>query len=860
MSSATSTPSDRVPLSGTVRTYFERAGYGYIEPDDESSQVELLLVNRRSLRPPHTSLTKGDRVTFYTEQIPRGTLATDVHPEMEQIDQHPELSEGGVGYIAATHYDRGFGFIQLVDGRYPFFHLTYLEHPTRLPPLGARVQCNVVTTHKGLQARDIAIVSASFPDEVAQTLAQHTTPPTNLLAQAVLARDSKDYTRARKLYEQGLRENPSLQLILSYAAMEKNLRRRLQAMAAYERGIALFPKTSKLYEDAGVLASTMGLADRAIQLLTKALQLCRTTTQGGEKGVLLALARIYYHRGDGASLRDSITHYEEARQTSGKKGPGNRLSNSDTLALNIAKIRLQHPRGELTYRFLTSCGFPIVQAQLHPETTVGADLILSVDNPELSESYGISGTVMVRCMFKSSFSRDDLVAIDKKIRSGSGGDVVSDHIIILVLASVTESLQRLLVNRIEDRSKRAPVVLPVSQETIEHEESAFAALRQTLERWLYRRDLFALNFPVIGRRFFGRARFVSELRDAISTGTPVGVFGLRKVGKTSLLKETARRSNENGDIVAYLDLMRIPADISNPRWLYWKILNLLHDEVSAHQYIDMRWRLGGKYHDFLDVPADLAVATYFDSDLSELLRRVEHAPISPRPKVILLLDEIERLLPTRLGGPRLEGYFDFLGYLRGLCQETSAFAVIVTGANAAVSELSQFDGRDNPVFNFFREIYLQLMEEEECDSMVRTIGRGMGLRFTAEATSLLFQMTGGHPFFTRQLCSFVASQYHERPLEVTHAHVSGVLDDYVHLSGKDYREIMERLARDYPQEREACLQLAEFDDPIDFGRLGLDSTQDAMALRHLIGYQIVSFRQGKVALTMELLRRWLRQR
>ena len=214
---------------------------------------------------------------------------------------------------------------------------------------------------------------------------------------------------------------------------------------------------------------------------------------------------------------------------------------------------------------------------------------------------------------------------------------------------------------------------------------------------------------------------MAELRDAISTGTPVGIFGLRKVGKTSLLQETARRAIENGEIVVYLDLLRIPADVDDSRWLYWKILNLLYESVSRMRFIKMRWRLGGYYRDFLDVPTDLPVATYFDSDLSELLKCIEKLGVTPRPKIILLLDEIERVLPSRLGKREFMGFFDFFSYFRGVSQETSSFVVMVTGANAAVSETSQFEGRDNPVFNFFREIYLQLLEKNESQFMIRTL-------------------------------------------------------------------------------------------------------------------------------------------
>ena len=641
--------------------------------------------------------------------------------------------------------------------------------------------------------------------------------------------------------------------------MEKNLRNLADAMKIYEEGIRLFPRVSKLHEDAGVLASSMSQLEKAIDLLSAALELCRTTTQGGEKGVLLALARVQYQRADRNSLTRAIEFYEAARTASGRRGAGN-LPAIDHLSMNLAKIRLQHYRGNLVYNFLVSCGFPIVRANLHSQTTLGADIIVQIETPEMMESYGISGNVLVRCIFKSSFALSDLNEMDRMITSDGTDYLISDQIALLVLASIPQDLERRLFQRIEDRNRHGPVVVPLPQEIIEKEQMGVSALHEVMDRWLYRRDLFALNFPVIGRRFFGRERPMAELRDAISSGIPIGIFGLRKVGKTSILKETERRAAETGDIVIYVDLLRIPEDVGDTRWLYWRISNLLHAEVSRHRFIRMRWSLGGTYANFLNIPPEFPVATAFDSDLSLLLGTIDKSRVNPKPKVVLLLDEIERLLPTQLGKPGFVGFFDFFSYLRGVSQETNSFVVMVTGANAAISETSQFGQRDNPVFNFFREIYLQLLEQNECRLMIKTLGRGMGLRFSDTACDLVFRLTGGHPYFCRQLCSFVSLQNRERPLSITESHVKEVTHTYMQLFAHDYREIMDRLERDYPGERKICVRLAEVDSPIPTENLGLNGPGAAMALRHLIGYQIVSIENGRVSLTMELLKNWLRSR
>jgi len=639
--------------------------------------------------------------------------------------------------------------------------------------------------------------------------------------------------------------------------MEKNTNRKQAAMAVYHRGIEVFPKVAKLREDAGILAASMGDIPRAIELLDAALYLSRSSHQAGEKGVLLALARIHTRHGGRDALGKAVEYYKAARVAPGRTQD---LTSSDLLAMNIARVRLQHHRGDLAHNFVRACGFQIVRASLLAQSTQGADLIVSIDSQEINESYGISGNILVRCMFKASFSQHDLIDLDRTIISYAETDLVSDQVALLVLSSVPDALQQALFKRIEDRKRLLPAVIPVPQELIETAPSALSALRDVLDRWIYRRDLFALNFPVVGKRFFGRDETLAKLRESILSGTPAGIFGLRKVGKTSLLKEMARRAGESGDLIIYLDLLRVPADVGDTRWLYWRIANFLFDEVNRRRFLTVRWRLGGQFEDFLEIPDDFPIATAFDSDLSQLLKQIANAPVNPRPKVVLLLDEIERILPTGLGKAGFEGFFDFFSYLRGVSQETPDMVVMVTGANAAIVEISQFEGRDNPVFNYFQEIYLQLLDIEECSTMMRTLGRGMGLSFTSSACEFIHRLTGGHPFFTREFCSFVAAEYSDRPLTVTSDHVDDVLDQYLEVAGKDFREIMDRLSRDYPAERDLCIKLAHSEEPLLLEELRASAPVAGLSLRHLVGYQIVTVRGGKVALTMELLRRWLKVR
>jgi hypothetical protein len=266
---------------------------------------------------------------------------------------------------------------------------------------------------------------------------------------------------------------------------------------------------------------------------------------------------------------------------------------------------------------------------------------------------------------------------------------------------------------------------------------------------------------------------------------------------------------------------------------------------------EFRWRLGGVYKDYLDIPSDLPVATAFDSDLTRLLQEIEKSSLKPRPKVVLLLDEVESLLPTRLGRG-FKGFFDFFSYLRGICQETKQFTLVITAANPSIAEIPQFDGRDNPVFNFFREVYLQLMEPGECAEMIKVLGRGMGIRYENESVcDHIFYLTGGHPFFTRQLCSFIAKKYQDRPLHVTKQMVDDIVERYIDLVGeKDFNEIFERLSRDYPEERDACVLLAKNGGTMSIDQLAQNKRKSRLSLRHLEGYQVITIRDQQTRMIM----------
>src|SRR4029078_7131683 len=90
----------------------------------------------------------------------------------------------------------------------------------------------------------------------------------------------------------------------------------------------------------------------------------------------------------------------------------------------------------------------------------------------------------------------------------------------------------------------------------------------------------------------------------------------------------------------------------------------------------------------------------------------------------------------------------------------------VVGATPTVCRTATWDGRDNPVFQFYDEVFLAPLDRQERDKMVQGLGELMGVRFDAGSLQTVFAETAGHPYVARQLCSRVVKSFPERPLDV----------------------------------------------------------------------------------------------
>jgi len=779
-----------------------------------------------------------------------------------------------VGRIKWFDIDRGFGYITLPEGEDIYVRYADVEGYGRELRSGDQVQFQIVSDTGGKRAVQVTVEvqtrlgyrrtsapkskQASLSSSVSSKTEQSQTrnrqykkplqrPPSDnyYLAQALLARESRAHDKARELFERAVEVTNKPGAFLAYAAMEKGLHQYDRAVAVLKRGISKFPNRGKLYEDYGNLEVRRGHLERASEIFREGLN-----HDFAHRILYRNLAIVLLQLGGLSNLEEAKACFEKARKV-GVLEPNDQH-------YELLKLLVGHSRGPLAKEFLEKAGLSVNYLSSHSANTYAFDLFVQAKRPEYLESYDLSDEIPARCLFKANASYEDVESFIRDVQSMEVSRKINRDVLLLILQSSTSSLKDRLYGLLE-KAGRNPIVVPIEEAEmragIETSDSE-GVLKQILDQWLYRRNLYEERFPVSGRTFFGREQELTGLVRSIDSGSPVGLFGLRKVGKTSLLHKLKEKRPQ--DLVIYIDVQAVPEGVRETGYLYWDMAEQLRAELRR-KYIDIardiQFVLAGRHKNYVSIPDRQLLASAFDADLRSVRELMSSAGKTGR--TLVLLDEVERMLPAA-NSDGFKGYADFFAYLRGISQQEGFLISIVTGANPDICEQPQWEGQDNPVFKFYQETFLPPLERRECNEMIQKLGRGMGITFQTKSLERIYSETGGHPFVTRQLCSRIVRHFTERPLLVDEAKVYAGIEEFLFHDSGTFKEILGRLERDFPQEKELLIFIAEgIDSEHELASLAKTGIHDA--LRHLVGYQLVQREQTSYKIKVHLLHTWIQR-
>ncbi|WP_405820569.1 protein kinase [Streptomyces sp. NBC_00838] len=266
-----------------------------------------------------------------------------------------------------------------------------------------------------------------------------------------------------------------------------------------------------------------------------------------------------------------------------------------------------------------------------------------------------------------------------------------------------------------------------------------------LQGRLYSRDLYDHHSAITkSNDFFGRKAKVADLATRLRSGSRhVGLFGLRKIGKTSLLyRLRSILRNDGSSFVAHVDIER--ADAVNPSagYLLWSLGESLLDSHKSLRSLK-RLKLFGRYNLFSEIPTSASIYELFHHDIKLILSTMSRS-------LILMFDEVELMSPTTKGSSWGESFVRVWRLLRGIDQENPGrIGYLVTGTNPHCFEVNDIDGRENPVYNYFSVEYLKPFTREDTAEVLEALGKRMRMVWDDAAINFTFSATGGHPALVR---------------------------------------------------------------------------------------------------------------
>lgn len=758
------------------------------------------------------------------------------------IKEHNYSTKRIRGIVKFYHKENGYGFIKAEDGREVYVKAIDVKDWEQSLTIGDRVEFEIGPDGRGGLAAQNVIVSAPKRKVISKRRSISSKSMT-FFNKALQAKERRELDRARDFFEKAISFEDNFDIFLAYASMEEKAGDIDKAIQILEKGIKLFPDMGLFYERYGtiLLKNNMDLT-RATTILKQGLQ--KTIPKFG-KLLHWTLARVLMKIGDDSSLRDALNYAERARKL------GMRLDKDSV----YRKLKvLANPLIRKTLYFFKTANFEFSnKVQTTPEYF---DLFVRPIGLEYTEIYALSEWMLLRCTLRKVIKQDIDNMVETLRYPPYKGFVMSDTG-FLILPNLSDCYDMLEVVK----EKKAEVIIPIDHELLNNTEPSeiSLSLRSVFDQWLARRDLFDFRSPVKGRRFFGRSQELLNLIGYIEDGHYVGVYGLRKVGKTSLLWQI--KEKRTNDLVVHIDLQHIP--IKDCNYLYWQIANQLYTIINQNKE---EFELSedkiilklGSIEQYSNMPySEEKIPLYFDEDINCLLKQLVEHEKTKETKIIIVLDELESMLPIR-NRKGFEGYIDFFKYLRGISQRTQGKVVnVIAAANPIISEQPRWNGIDNPMFQFYNEMFLPLLDKNDCCKMLETLGKNMSVFFGEQSLDCIYYETGGHPSISRQLCSFITKDK-PRPLNVTPELVLESLQSFIITNTTFFGEILERLDSDFPLESEILLQIAKgvsteyelsniLDKPIDEG------------LRHLIGYQIVEHQNNEYRIKINLLLRWIRR-
>lgn len=336
-----------------------------------------------------------------------------------------------------------------------------------------------------------------------------------------------------------------------------------------------------------------------------------------------------------------------------------------------------------------------------------------------------------------------------------------------------------------------------------HSSTGVLPRNQELERLLsyefFTQDPFDVTGPVANdAQFFGRRSEAQELARKLNSGHIRSCFGIRKIGKTSILHRVLAELKENYDAVTlFIDCQRDDVFGMDAAGLLHSITrSLLSLKASGRAYAEVEASPSG--------PSLADAARQFQAALGEFDRTV-----------VLAFDEIDYVTPSNGGAEQWRaGFVEFWRNVRAAyhaaARDERKVSLLISGVSSRWFAVESIDGIENAALAFIPEEYLSPLPRGAANAMIKNIGAMAGLRFEETALEAISSYCSDMPFWIRKACSSIHGKIETavRPVTLTQSAVTSMLEAYGRDEGAALAKVaLQHLFRVYPELRGPSLAL-----------------------------------------------------
>ena len=266
---------------------------------------------------------------------------------------------------------------------------------------------------------------------------------------------------------------------------------------------------------------------------------------------------------------------------------------------------------------------------------------------------------------------------------------------------------------------------------------------QTLEKPI--ENPYVVGPPVTGNLFVGREDILKTLEELWTKPgqlESVVIYGHRRMGKTSILRNLPGRFNTHTKIVNFN--AQTQGNVRTTNELLCNLAEAIYDELPTHLQTNIP---EPKITDF-DRP---------EQAFKRFLKKLE--PHRQNDRFIIAIDEFE-LIEDGIK----KGYFEpsLIGHWRGILNDFHWIIFAFAGLHT-LQEMTQ--DYWNPLFGSVRKIPVSFLKRTAADQLITNPDENFAIDYSPEALKLIYNLTGGQPYLIQLICQNLVSNFNRQRFE-----------------------------------------------------------------------------------------------